>query len=92
MVKKVLLMSLTLCLLVAPMSMASDYTISRQTPAAGQPYSGETYNDNGLCYRGPNGSGEVITWVKNENQCRTSSNGQSWVRDGIVIKNYQRGN
>lgn len=92
MLKKVSLMSATLCLLfAAPLAMAGEYANSRQTPAAGQVYSAETSYANGLCHRGPNGSGEVINWVKNESQCQNSSSGQSWVRNGIVIKNYQRG-
>lgn len=30
------------------------------------------------CYRRINGQGEVLKWVKNENQCRYQSVGQSW--------------
>ena len=30
------------------------------------------------CYRGPNGQGEVIGWVKSESQCRNQSVGKSW--------------
>ncbi len=34
------------------------------------------------CYRGLDGQGGVISWVKTENQCRWQSTGQSWGNSG----------
>ncbi len=34
------------------------------------------------CYRGVNGQGEVIKWVKSERECRYRSVGQSWGNPG----------
>ena len=41
------------------------------------------------CYRELNGRGEIIKWVKNENQCRHSSNGRSWGYPGNAKNIYR---
>lgn len=41
------------------------------------------------CYRGPNGQGEVIGWVKSESQCRNQSVGQSWGYPGNYKNIYK---
>lgn len=92
MLRKSLMLTACLCILSAPMAMAGENHNYRSAASAG--YAGSASSSPGVCTKGPNGSGEVIGWVKNEGQCRHSSNGQSWVQSGIVTQNYQhsRGN
>ena len=92
MLRSSLLMAACLCLLTAPMAMAADSRTADPALSAGQAADEGAYPGYGVCYSGRDGEGETINWVKNPEQCQHSSNGQSWVVDGIVQQNFQRGN
>lgn len=87
MLRKSLLLTVCLCILSAPMAIAGEKR--GEVPA---PYAGEASSitfSSAMCTKGPNGSGEIIAWAKKEGQCRYSSNGQSWVENGIANHDYQ---
>ncbi len=90
MLRKVLLSVFCLSLLAAPAAFAADRgNYQPQAGAAGDQLYG-TYPNDGVCYKGANGTGEAIGWAKSAMQCQTLSNGQSWVSpDGV--QNYDRG-
>ena len=86
MFRKSLLLTACLCMLAAPMAFAAGDGYRSQTPAAG---SSGAYLQPGMCYTGQDGRGDVINWAKSETQCRTQTNGGSWVGDSS-IRNYDR--
>ena len=89
MLRKALLLTACLSILSAPMAFAGSGYSPNQPAAAGGRSAG-VYQGYGLCYTEPNGTGEVINWVKSEMQCRTQSNGRSWA-DPAEVRNYDRG-
>jgi len=84
MLRKSLLLTAALCLLVAPMAVAAGNT-ANQTASAGE--NSQTY---GVCMSGINGRGEAIPWASTESQCQYSTTGGSWVEHGIVKHNFNQ--
>ncbi|UQZ88568.1 hypothetical protein C4J81_04850 [Deltaproteobacteria bacterium Smac51] len=74
--KTLIIAAAAFCLFSAPMAMAQ--------------YSRPAYSDSGICYRGLNGTGEVIHWAKTESQCQFNGASGSWVEAGEV-KNFHHG-
>lgn len=87
MLRKSLLLTVCLCILSAPMALAGENLYAMPAPSAGD--AGSIALSSGVCTKGPHGSGEIISWAKKEGQCRNSSNGLSWVENGIATQDYQ---
>lgn len=82
MLRKSLFLSLCFCFLLAPMALAGGH--KEKARSAGD-YTSQTNRQIGLCYRDLNGQGEVISWVKNEQQCVQATNGLSWGANGSYV-------
>ena len=87
MLRKSLFLSLCFCLMLVPMALAGGRP--QTASSAGEYVLSGNGQTGGLCYRDVNGQGDIIDWVKSEQQCVSSTNGLSWGTNG-VYKNIQR--